>query len=93
MPQPIVFHEIDGGLLEQEEVRGPDGGGGDDGGGQAARPVAARAAAENGYVQYRTGVAFFCGLRCTLFETDPDERAPPVVQNFVGTDRRRRRRG
>lgn len=51
MPQPIVFDEVGRGLLEQEEVRGPvdvGGGGGDAGGRQAARPLAARAAAENG---------------------------------------------
>ena len=51
MPQPVVFDEVDGGLLEQEEVRGPvnvDVGGGDDGGRPATRPVVARAAAENG---------------------------------------------
>ena len=51
MPQPIVFDEVDRGLLEQEEVRGSVDSGigrGDDGGRQAARPVAARAAAENG---------------------------------------------
>ena len=76
MPQPIVFHEIDGGLLEQEEVRGPDGGGGDDGGGQAARPVAARAAAENGYVQYRAGVAFFAVCDARSLRLIPTSERP-----------------
>ena len=55
MPQPGVVHEVDRGLLEQEEVRGPfdvDNGCDDDGGGrEAARPLVARKAAENGCVQ------------------------------------------
>ena len=78
MPQPGVVHEVDRGLLEQEEVRGPfdvDNGCDDDGGGrEAARPLVARKAAENGCVQ-RISVPWwfmrYATQRCrTLFTTD-----------------------
>ena len=105
MPQPGVVHEVDRGLLEQEEVRGPFdvyNGCDDDGGGrEAARPLVARKAAENGCVQriYEVYINDTVVVHAICHATVPHafydgcRRPLSVVQNYIGNDRRDRRRG